>query len=142
MCADTDEWRPEMALEKRKKKKIHCPSTSILYKSAYKQFRRTSQGRLKNKNAAAQQKKNLKSQWRTNWYMKFRLGTLFRISAKGQRWCLTKKNISKTFLEVIVQVQLRYKVPGQITFQNFSKLAPVEIPLPRVLRVINVHLEK
>ncbi len=57
MCADTDEWRPEMALEKRKKKKIHCPSTSILYKSAYKQFRRTSQGRLKNKNAAAQQKK-------------------------------------------------------------------------------------
>jgi hypothetical protein len=46
-----------MALEKRKKKKIHCPSTSILYKSAYKQFRRTSQGRLKNKNAAAQQKK-------------------------------------------------------------------------------------
>jgi len=112
MCADTDEWRPEMALEKRKKKKIHCPSTSILYKSAYKQFTQTSQGRLKNKNAAAQQKKNLKSQWRTNWYMKFRLGTLFRISAKGQRWCLTKKNISKTFLEVIVQVQLRYKVPG------------------------------
>jgi hypothetical protein len=26
MCADTDEWRPEMALDKRKKKKkSHCP---------------------------------------------------------------------------------------------------------------------